>query len=168
MRIISVVSGKGGVGKTTVASNLGVVLSRDFRKNVIIIDCNVTTPHLGLFLGMEHTPITLNHVLKEEADINEAMYNHSSGMWVVPASVPLRDMDGVDISLLNNSVKKIYNKYIGKIYFILLDCAPCLGRDAIAGIRAGDEILFVTNPNMPALMDVVRCNNLVRGMICIM
>jgi septum site-determining protein MinD len=164
MRIISVVSGKGGVGKTTMTANLGVVLSRIFNKNTIAIDCNVTTPHLGMFLGIENSPITFNHVLKGEANVNEAMYNHSGGMWVIPSSLPLSDMEGVDISLIEESVKKVYDKYIGKVDIVLLDCAPGLGRDALAGIKASDEMLFVSTPTMPSLMDVVRCNSIVRDM----
>jgi septum site-determining protein MinD len=162
MRIISVVSGKGGVGKTTITSNLGVVLSSVFGKNVIAIDCNLTTPHLGLFLGLDYTPTTINHVLKGEAEPTEAIYNHPSGMKVMPSSVPLKEMEGVDSSLLGEVVKKIYNRYLGRTDIVLLDCAPGLGREALAGIRASDEILFVTIPYMPALMDIIRCNHLVR------
>lgn len=164
MRTISVISGKGGVGKTTITTNLGAVLSNHFNKKVAVIDCNITTPHLGMMLGIDHSPVTLNHVLKGEANINEALYNHSSGMWIIPSSMPLKELSGVDISLLSDSLKKMYNKYVGKIDIVLLDCSPGLGREAMSGIRASDEMLFVTMPNMPALMDIIRCNNIVREM----
>lgn len=162
MRIIAVVSGKGGVGKTTITSNLGVLLSHRFNKKVVVLDGNITTPHLGMFLGMDHTPTTLNHALRGEADLNEALYHHSERLWVVPASVPHQDMKGVDISLMEGVIKKFYTKYVGKFDMMLIDCAPGLGREAMAAMRAADEVLFVTIPHLPALMDVVRCNHSIR------
>ena len=62
-RIIGVVSGKGGVGKTTLVANLGAALASLYKKDVIVVDCNVTTSHLGLYLGMYYYPISLNKVL---------------------------------------------------------------------------------------------------------
>ena len=61
--IYSIVSGKGGVGKTTSCINLGAALNKT-GEEVIIVDANLTTPNIGLHLGAPIVPITLNHVLK--------------------------------------------------------------------------------------------------------
>ena len=50
-RIIAVASGKGGVGKTTLVSNLSSALAR-FSRSVIAVDANTTTSNLGLYLGI--------------------------------------------------------------------------------------------------------------------
>ncbi|NIO44787.1 MAG: P-loop NTPase, partial [Candidatus Aenigmarchaeota archaeon] len=68
VRIIGIVSGKGGVGKTVVASNLGVALQK-FYKKTAVIDFNLTTSHLSLYFGIHSHPITLNHVLRNEAKL---------------------------------------------------------------------------------------------------
>ena len=68
-RVIGVISGKGGVGKTTVVANLGAIFAQKYKKDVVIVDCNVSTSHLGLYLGMYYTPITLKQVLKGDAEI---------------------------------------------------------------------------------------------------
>lgn len=164
MRTIAVVSGKGGVGKTTVTSNLGVLLASAHQKDVLVADANLTTSHLGLYLGMDYTPVTLNHVLRGEATVSEAMYNHATGMRVLPASFPAKEMEGVDVSLLKGVVEDIARKYGRRLDFLLLDCAPGLGRDALAGIRAADELLYVTTPYHAPLMDVVRASHLVRDL----
>ena len=52
-RKIGVFSGKGGVGKTTLALNLGTVLSNNFRRDTTIVDCNLTASHLGLHFCKE-------------------------------------------------------------------------------------------------------------------
>lgn len=152
-RIISIISGKGGVGKTTVGLNLGTALVRNFKKNVTLVDCNITTSHVGLYLGIYYSPITLNKVLRGEHNINDAINEHYSGMKIVPASLSLTDLEGVDITLLRDSIRGLlFDNDI-----ILLDGGPGLGREAIATMKACDEVLYVTNPFIPPVMDVVRC-----------
>ena len=154
-RFISVVSGKGGVGKTTAVINLATALSSKFKKDVIIVDCNVTTSHLGLHLGMYYHPVTLNQVLKDEAKITDAMYDYSK-VRVIPASLDLHELKGVDMIKLKDAISEL------SADIVLLDSAPGLGREAISTIRASNEILFVTTPFIPSTLDMVRCNELIK------
>lgn len=156
-RIIGIVSGKGGVGKTTVGLNLGAALAHHLKKNVTIVDCNVTTSHLGLYLGMYYCPITLNKVLRGEYTAEESVQNHHSGLKVIPASLSLSDLEGIDVTEIRNSIKSLFHKND----IILLDGGPGLGREAIATLRASDEVLYVTNPYIPFAMDIVRNQEIV-------
>ena len=160
VRIIGIVSGKGGVGKTTVGLNLGAALSQHFKKNVTIIDCNVTTSHLGLYLGMYYCPITLNKVLRGEYTAEEALQTHHSGLKVIPASLSLSDLEGIDMTEIRNSIKSLFDKND----IILLDGGPGLGREAVATLKASDEIMYVTNPYIPFAMDIVRNQEVVNDL----
>jgi cell division ATPase MinD len=157
-RVISIISGKGGVGKTTLGLNLGASLAKHFKKNVTLVDCNVTTSHIGLYLGMYYCPITLNKVLRGEYKIEDAINEHYSGMKVIPASLSLTDLEGVDITELRNKLKGLLNDND----IVLLDGSPGLGREGIASMRASDEILYVTNPYIPFVMDIVRCQEIAK------
>jgi len=160
-RIIGVISGKGGVGKTTVVANLGTILASDFKKDVIIVDCNITTSHLALYLGMYYCPVTLNQVLKGEAKIEDAMYEyHISGLRVIPASLSLGDLKGSDIAKLKHSLKSLF----GKTDIILLDSAPGLGREAMGTLQAADEVIFINTPFVPSTMDIMKCHQVVNDM----
>ena len=153
-RITGIVSGKGGVGKTTLVANMGAILANHFRKRVIAVDCNVSTSHLGLYLGMYYYPVSLNQVLSGEATIEEAIYNYSvPGMQIIPASLSMDELRGVDVSLLKNAIKGLF----GKADIVLLDAAPGLGREAMSAIRASDEIIFVTTPFVPPIVDIIKC-----------
>jgi len=156
-RTIAVISGKGGVGKTTVAINLAAALAKKFNRRVTVIDCNVTTSHLGLHLGMYYHPVSLNKVLRGEAHIHQAVHDHHSGIRVVPASLSITDLKGVDISRLSEKVEALdeHND------FVILDSGPGLGREAMSCIKAAEEVIYVTTPYTPAVMDVVRCKEVV-------
>lgn len=157
-RIITVASGKGGVGKTTLVSNLGVALVRKFNRYTTVIDCNVTTSHLGLYLGMYYTPATLNKVLRGEVSIEEAIYEHFSGMKILPASLSLSDLEGVDLTQIRDKIKTLFESND----IILLDSSPGLGREAVAALKASDEVLLVTTPFVPPVMDIVRCLEVIK------
>lgn len=151
-RLIGVISAKGGVGKTTVVSNLSVALAKGFRKRVTVVDCNITTSHLSLHFGAYSHPITLNNVLRNEASIEQAIFEHSTGVKIVPASLNLSDLTGVDISILD---RKFDNMLQGED-FIFLDTAPGFGKEAVSAIKACDEALIVTTPDIPAVTDVLK------------
>lgn len=152
MEVIAVTSGKGGVGKTTIAINLGAILSEKFKKDVTIIDCNLTTPHISLHLGIYYSPTTLNHVLRGEVPVDESVFVHFTGMKVIPASLSIKDLTGVDALKLEKVLEEL--KY--KTEIVLLDTAPGFGREALSALRISNKVLYVTTPHIPSVMDIVR------------
>jgi len=156
-RIIGVVSGKGGVGKTTIVANLGAALASMHKQRVIIVDCNVTTSHLGLYLGMYYHPISLNQVLRGEASMDDATYDYTiPGLKIIPASLSLDELKGVDIAELKYRIKDLF----GKSDIVLLDSAPGLGKEGMATLRASDELIFVTTPFVPHVIDVIKTHQI--------
>jgi septum site-determining protein MinD len=151
-RFIGVVSGKGGVGKTTVVANLSTALTTKFNKQITVIDCNVTASHLSMHFGAHLHPYTLNHVLKNESTIEEAIFVHHTGVKVIPASMNLSDLIGIDISILDSKLKSLF----GNDDFIFLDTAPGFGKEAISATKACNEVLIVATPDIPTLTDVIR------------
>lgn len=157
VRIIGIVSGKGGVGKTTVTINLGAALSQIFNKKVTIVDCNITTSHLGLYLGIYYSPVTLNKVLRGEFEIEDAIQEHFTGMKIVPASLSITELEGIDITLLKDGIKPLEEDND----IILLDSSPGLGREAMACLKACNEVLYVTEPYVPSVIDIVKYQEVV-------
>src|SRR3989344_4982865 len=105
-KVYAVLSGKGGVGKTTSTINLGACLNH-LGEDVIIIDGNLTTPNIGIHLGAPIVPITINHVLNNRAKLEEAIYEHESGTKIMPASLSLRETEKIDYKKLPDLIKKI-------------------------------------------------------------
>jgi septum site-determining protein MinD len=150
-KIISVISGKGGVGKTTTVSNLGAALVKRGKK-VIILDGNVTTPNLSLHLGIPFYPITLHDVLKKRIPIEAAIYDHPSGIKIVPASLSANEVKNVNIERLESVLLNL----LGKADIIIVDSAAGLGKEALVAMNLADELIIVTNPDLPAVTDALK------------
>ena len=151
-KIIVITSGKGGVGKTTTAINLGAAMNY-FGKDVLVIDGNLTTPNVGIHLGSPEVPINLNHILGGKADVFEGVYEHESGMKIIPSSLSIKELLKIKPEKLKD-FKKDFKKIVSD--YIIVDCAAGLGNEAISAIKLADEIILVSNPEMPAITDALK------------
>jgi septum site-determining protein MinD len=167
MKLITITSGKGGVGKTTTAINLGAALN-NFGKEVIIVDGNLTTPNVGLHFGAPIVPVNLNHVLLGKASVTDSIYEHESGTKIIPSSLSVKEL-----RRLNHKKMREVGKKLKKLAdFVIFDSAAGLGDEAIGAIDAADELIIVTNPEIPAVTDALKTiklaeslNKPIRGII---
>lgn len=144
MLVASVSSSKGGSGKSTTSINLGVALN-NLGRDVCVVDANLSTPYLSMYLGAPRVPVTLHHVLRGEARIRDAIYQHESGTKVIPGSLSMSDIGSCRLEDLQ--------KHLGKIGsdVVILDGAPGLDAEAQASIKMADEVLVITTPELPAV-----------------
>lgn len=158
-KLITITSGKGGVGKTTTAINLAAALNAQ-GKEVVILDANLTTPNIGLHLGAPIVPISLNHVLLGKAKLNDAIYEHESGTKIIPSSLSVKEL-----KRLNHGKLKEVGKKLRKIAdYVIYDSAAGLGSEALAAIEASDELIIVTNPEIPAVTDALKTSKVIEEM----
>lgn len=150
-RIIVITSGKGGVGKTTTAINLGAAMNY-FGKDTLILDANLTTPNVGIHLNSPEVPISLNDVLSKDAEVFEAVYEHQSGLKIIPCSLSINELKKIKSEKLPE-LKKDFQKISD---YIIVDCAAGLGNEAVSAIKLADELIIVTNPEMPAITDALK------------
>ena len=155
-RVIGVISGKGGVGKTVVSINTAAALHRYYNFRVLLIDCNITTSHLGLYLGLYSTPVTLNDALQGKVGIEKTIYEHQTGVHVIPASLRLEDLKNVDWHIMKERIKPLHDKYD----FIILDSSPGFNRESLITLQASDEVIMVTTPIVHHIADVIKCKQL--------
>ncbi|HIH14348.1 MAG TPA: cell division ATPase MinD [Candidatus Nanoarchaeia archaeon] len=158
-KLLTIISGKGGVGKTTTAINLGAALN-SFGKEVIVVDANLTTPNVGLHLGAPIVPVNLNHVLLGKAKISDAIYEHESGTKIIPSSLSVKEL-----RRLNPKKLREVGKSLRKMAdFVLFDAAAGLGEEAVSSIEAADGLILVTNPEIPAVTDALKTAKLAEEM----
>lgn len=158
-KLITITSGKGGTGKTTTAINLGAALNA-FGKEVVILDANLTTPNVGLHLGAPIVPISLNHVLAGKAKVSDALYEHYSGTKIIPSSLSVRELKRLN----HGKLKEVGKKLRKMADVIIYDSAAGLGEEALAAMEAADELVIVTNPEIPAVTDALKTSKVIEEM----
>jgi septum site-determining protein MinD len=153
-RVIGILSGKGGVGKTTLASNLGTVLSNEYNKKVVLIDANVTAPNLDLHFGLyDEFRFTLRDVLDGSASLNEAM-NICARTGVKLIQSPL-SRGKINMKNLRTILKRLEKTND----VIILDCAPALGEEVYSILDLIDEVIIVTMPLIPEIASALKTIN---------
>ena len=155
-RITSVVSGKGGVGKTTVTANLGTALAQQ-GEEVLIIDGNFSGANISQHFGLGFQEVSLNDVLNGEAYITQAVSKHSEGVSVLPASI-------LDFNADADKLRHAIVDFLGDKDHVLIDTAAGIGDEVEAGIEASDEVLLVAEPELPALTNCLGAKKLAEQM----
>jgi len=153
-KVIGILSGKGGVGKTTVTVNLGLAMHK-LGEDIVVVDCDLKNPNLGLHLGVFDYDKTLHNFLVEGLSILECLHIHPTGLRFIPAHPSL---EYLNVNL--TSIKKFGD--IGMK--IILDSPPGLNRDAICVLESCDEVLVVTTPYLPNIAACLKTIEIAKDM----
>lgn len=166
-KVIAVVSGKGGVGKTTTVVNVASALRQQGIKTAVV-DGNVLTPHVALHLGVMSPPATINDFLQKKTDLWSTIYHHDSGVDFLLASPSYQEGKAVPSTQLG----KLLGHLEGQYDMVLVDCPSGLGDEVSTLLKYADEALIVAQPHLASLMDALKVaevarqeNTLVTGIV---
>ena len=143
-KIIGFISVKGGVGKTTTVANLGAILAKEYSKKVLIVDGNFSGPNLALHYGFTKIEHTLHDVFEGKVTLQKAIYEHPSGLHLLPLSYYSRKVDYNKFYQYIASLKGYYD-------VILIDSSPSMNSEIIATLMASDEVFILSTPDHVAL-----------------
>ena len=144
-RIILIASGKGGVGKTTIAANLAIAMSK-LGINIAVMDLDIAMPDLEIITGIKNPPTGLIDVLENNLDIRKAMYIGHEGVKVIPSGLALEGFTDKNVKRVKSVIKNMpYN-----IEVLILDMPP--GVEARKVMGPGMEVLLVTTPETPSVL----------------
>jgi septum site-determining protein MinD len=149
MRKILVCSAKGGVAKTTTAINISSALN-NLGKDVILVDCNLTTPNIGLYYGIAKINKTIHDFMNKKGNINKAIHLHKSGLKIIPGSISVHSLKKVRPEFLKQKINNLDSD------FVIMDSSAGLGRESLAALEACDEVLVLVNPELPSVADALK------------
>jgi len=152
-QVITITSGKGGVGKTTAVANIAHALAMD-GKRIICIDGDIGLRNLDVVMGLENRIVyDIVDVIEGRCKLKQAMIRdkHFPELYLIPAA-QTRDKNAVSPS----DMVRVCNDLRAEGDFVLIDSPAGIERGFRNAIAAADRVLVVTNPEVSAVRDADR------------
>ena len=150
VRVISVTSGKGGVGKTNITANLAIALAR-LGRQVLIWDADLGLANIDILLGL-NSRYNINHLLNGDKTLEEIIIEGPEGVKIMPASSGIQEMaalsEGQKVRLLNE-----FDHYNVNLDFLLIDTGAGVSSNVMYFNMAAQECIIVVTPEPTSITD---------------
>jgi flagellar biosynthesis protein FlhG len=148
--VVSITSGKGGVGKTNITANLAYVLA-GMKKKTLVFDADCGLANIDLILGL--TPAyNLHHVLKGERTLRETIINGPGGVKILPSSSGIQEMATLSTEqklFLQDEFKALQSPPD----FLLIDTSAGISENVMYFNMVASETIVVVTPESTSLTD---------------
>ena len=152
-KTLVITSGKGGVGKTTIAANVGCALAQMGEK-VCLIDADIGLKNLDVVLGLENRIVyTIIDVVNGAVSAKEALVRHKilRNLYLLPASqIATKEMVSPD------DMKRIVSDLEKEFDYIIIDSPAGIERGSRNAVAPAEVALVVTTPEVPSISDADR------------
>lgn len=159
-KVLTITSGKGGVGKTTAVANIGVALAAKGQK-VVCVDSDIGLRNLDVVMGLENRIVyDLVDVIEGRCRLRQAMIRDKRvpELYLIPAA-QTRDKSAVSPS----DMIRICNELRPECDWVLIDSPAGIERGFHNAIAGADKIIVMTNPEISAVRDADRVIGLVEA-----
>jgi len=144
--VYAVASGKGGVGKTTVAANLAAAIA-ELGYDVAVVDADLGMANLDTFLGLEADGPTLQDVLAGTASVEDATYSVSDRLTAVPGGTDLDTYTRTETEALRTVVARLRER----AEYVFLDIGAGISYETVLPLEVVDGVLLVTTADPAAI-----------------
>ena len=150
---IAIISGKGGVGKTTTAINLSYAFNV-FQRNVVLLEANLKTPHIGVLLGFPNVEKTFHSILEGKHKIHESAYLHYSGLKVIIANFS-GNLKTINPKHYENFAKAL-TELKNRVELVVIDTPPSHVDETFYVLENTDYVIAVTTPEITSVLEAMK------------
>lgn len=150
LKIIGIASGKGGVGKTTISTNLAVALA-EAGHQVMLFDGDLGLANAQLALGIQ-AEYNFSHVISGDKSLKEIVVRGPSGIYVVPGASGMGKMADLGESELQGIVQS-FSEFEAPLDYLIIDAAAGISPSVITFLRACHETLVVVRDEPSSIAD---------------
>ncbi|MEJ5188482.1 MinD/ParA family protein [Treponema sp. J25] len=148
-RIITVASGKGGVGKTNVSVNMALAYAR-MGKKVIVMDADLGLANVNVMLNMI-PKYNLFHVIRKQKTMREIILDTEYGIKIVAGASGFSKIANLNEDERQNFINELYTLQEADI--IIIDTSAGVSNNVLAFVAAADDAIIVTTPEPTAITD---------------
>lgn len=160
-RVVTVTSGKGGVGKSNFSLNFALSLQR-LGKKVLVFDADIGMANIDVLMGVSSS-YNLYHLLKQEKTIWDIVQEGPEGLNFIAGGSGFKDLLDLSAEQLDGFAGEI-NKLHGKYDVILFDTGAGLSKETVKFITAAQETIVVTTPEPTSITDAYALIKMVKAM----
>lgn len=150
VQVVAVTGGKGGVGKTTVSTNLGVALARRGHETMLF-DADLGLANVEIMLGL-HSPYNLSHVIDGLVSLEQIVVNGPEGLKIIPGASGVSRMASLS-RVEQAGLVHAFSELTMPIDFLLVDTAAGITQDVVSFTRAAQEVVVVVCDEPASLTD---------------
>ena len=147
-KYLLVAGGRSGIGRTTAALNIAHELAKSC--HTVLVDADVRSPSVALYLGTPHVRSSLNDALRQEKPITQVAYLHPSGLHCVPASARHEDTVSVDSSRIGEALLDL----AGICDVVVIDSGSLHEMDTVLPLV--DGVVLVSSADSAGVADSLR------------
>ncbi|MBL3554830.1 MULTISPECIES: MinD/ParA family protein [Marinobacter] len=150
VQVIAISGGKGGVGKSNVAVNLGIALSQKGRR-VVLLDADLGLGNIDVLLGITANR-NIQDVITGECDLRDVLVSGPGGIKIVPASSGTQRMTQLS-SLEHAGLINAFSELGDQIDVLIVDTAAGISDSVVSFLRASQELLLVVCDEPTSITD---------------
>ncbi len=155
-KVIAVNGATGGVGSTSLAVNLGCELAADPANSVVLVDLDLTLGDADVFLDTipEYTltDVAQNITRLDFTLLKRSLTKHTTGLYLLPRPVQLEDAQLVSAE----DLQRVIGLLKATFTHLIIDCSKAYSEIDMLAMRSAEEVLMVTQLDLPCLRNVVR------------
>ncbi len=148
--VLAVSSGKGGVGKSNIAVNLGIALAQRGRR-VILLDMDLGLANDDILLDL-HAEKNLSDVINGRGPIEEALIDAPGGLLLLPGASGDEQLANLNTEQREKLIEAIEGLE-GQADYLIIDTGAGIAENTLAIAAAADDVLMVTTPEPTAMLD---------------
>ncbi|WFE68986.1 MinD/ParA family protein [Thiomicrospira sp. R3] len=150
VRIVTVASGKGGVGKTNLSVNLAISLSQ-LGGRVLLMDADMSLANVDIMLGLQ-TRFNLSHVLDGEKTLQEVIVEGPAGIRIIPAASGVKRMSQLS-AVENAGIINAFSALSDNLDVLIVDTAAGIADSVVSYCRAAQEVIVVVCDEPASITD---------------
>jgi len=157
--IVTVTSGKGGVGKTNISVNLAIIL-KQLKRNVLLIDADINLGNVNLILGIR-PKYTIADALVGNVELENIIVSGTQGIDILPAASAVQDllkMEDDIIRKLGDAFSRLEHEYD----IIVVDTGSGISRNVMSFVLGSDKTIVIVTPDPASITDAYGMIKLIR------
>ena len=148
-RIIAVTSGKGGVGKTNVATNMGIAYAQ-MGKKVIVLDADLGLANVNVIMNVI-PQYNLYHVIKKQKKLSEIIIDTDYGIKLIVGASGFAKIANMGEAERNEFINEMYT--LSDVDIIIIDTSAGVSKNVLSFVAAADEVVIITTSEPTAITD---------------